>query len=111
MLAPPPRFSQLATSFIAWLRLGIPRALLPRLVCPCLQQQRRPHPEIKTSDSQIVEITPKTLSFSAPNTQIFNQQIRTPHSFGGEPSIIACDPRAVNRLRRPISAGLARPAW
>ena len=35
MLAPPPGFSQLATSFLAWLHLGIPRALLPRLVCPC----------------------------------------------------------------------------
>ena len=35
MLAPPPSFSQLATSFFAWSRLGIPRTLLPRLVCPC----------------------------------------------------------------------------
>jgi hypothetical protein len=37
MLAPPLGFSQLATSFLAWLRLGIPRTLLPRLVCPCIQ--------------------------------------------------------------------------
>ena len=45
MLAPPPGFSQLATSFIAWSRLGIPRTLLPRLACPCLKTTRTTTPK------------------------------------------------------------------
>jgi hypothetical protein len=38
MLAPPPGLSQLATSFLAWSHLGIPRTPLPRLSVPHYSQ-------------------------------------------------------------------------
>jgi hypothetical protein len=63
MLAPPPSFSQLATSFLAWSHLGIPRTLLPRLVCPCsTTKTNTPSP-------------PKALYSLSAHTQIFNQRL------------------------------------
>ena len=79
MLAPPPGFSQLATSFLAWLHLGIPRALLPRLVCPCISilptttATPRQLPRFRRRASASVRL-PKALFFPAPNTHVFNQQ-------------------------------------
>ena len=80
MLAPPPGFSQLATSFLAWLHLGIPRALLPRLVCPCLYlTQRQPHHAsnrpLPQTRQRFRSSIPKALFFPAPNTHVFNQQL------------------------------------
>ena len=43
MRAPPRSFSQLATSFFAGLRQGIPRALLHRLAIPLPFTERWPH--------------------------------------------------------------------
>jgi hypothetical protein len=78
MLAPPPGFSQLATSFLAWLHLGIPRALLPRLVCPCPSEQRQPHPLDRTlPDTTDSLASPKALYFPAPFTQFVKQQAAT----------------------------------
>ena len=78
MLAPPQSFSQLATSFLAWLHLGIPRALLPRLVCPCfLPMQRQPHHASGTLSRTHAQFyfLPKALYFSQLPTPMFSISI------------------------------------